>query len=48
VRVLRVVGLSHGLDNRPRAAEQIKFKPAQGNGRPIDFRTTVHIVFRLT
>ena len=50
VRVLRVVrGLGHGLDETAaRAAEQIKFKPAQGNGRPIDFRTTVHIVFRLT
>jgi len=50
VRVLRLVrGLGHGLDeSAARAAEQMKFKPAQGNGRPIDFRTTVHIVFRLT
>ena len=50
VRVVRVVrGLGHGLDeSAARAAEQMKFKPAQGNGRPIDFRTTVHIVFRLT
>jgi TonB family protein len=50
VRVLRVVrGLGHGLDElATRAAEQIKFKPAQASGRPVDFRTTVQIVFRLT
>jgi TonB family protein len=50
VRVLRVVrGLGHGLDEAAiRAAEHIRFKPAQGGGRPIDFQTTVHIVFRLT
>ncbi len=49
VRVLRVVrGLGHGLDEAAaRAAEQIRFKPAQDAGRPVDFRTTVHIVFRL-
>jgi len=50
VRVLRVVhGLGHGLDEAAvRAAEHMRFKPALGRGRPIDFRTTVHIVFRLT
>jgi protein TonB len=49
VRVLRIVrGLGHGLDEAAaRAAEQIRFKPAQDAGRPVDFRTTVHIVFRL-
>jgi TonB family protein len=49
VRVVRVVrGLTHGLDElAARAAEQMKFKPAQSNGRPIDVQTTVHIVFRL-
>ena len=50
VRVLRVVrGLGHGLDETAaRAAEAIRFKPAQAGGHPIDFRTTLHIVFRLT
>jgi TonB family protein len=50
VRVLRVVrGLGHGLDESAvHAAEHMRFKPAIGGGRPIDFRTTVHIVFRLT
>jgi TonB family protein len=49
VSVLQVVrGLGHGLDEAAaRAATQIKFKPAQAGGRPISFRTTVHIVFRL-
>lgn len=50
VRVLRVVrGLGHGLDEMAaRAAEQIKFKPATEDGRPVDFRANVQIVFRLT
>ena len=50
VHVLRVVGgLGHGLDESAiHAAEHMRFKPAIGGGRPIDFRTTVHIVFRLT
>ena len=49
VSVLQVVrGLGHGLDEAAtRAAAQIRFKPAQSSGRPIAFRTTVHIVFRL-
>lgn len=49
VRVLRVVrGLGHGLDEAAvHAAERIRFKPAHTRGRPVDFRTTVHIVFRL-
>ena len=50
VRVLRVVrGLGHGLDEMAiRAAEQIRFKPAQSDGRPVDFTAKVEIVFRLT
>jgi TonB family protein len=49
VRVVRVVsGLGHGLDeSATRAARGMRFKPAQSGGRPIDVRTTVHIVFRL-
>lgn len=49
IRVVRVVrGLGHGLDeSATRAALGIKFKPAQSGGHPIDFRTTIHIVFRL-
>jgi len=49
VRVLRLVtGLGHGLDEAAaRAAEAIRFKPALTSGRPVDFRSTVHIVFRL-
>lgn len=49
INVVRVVrGLGYGLDeNAIRAAQQIRYKPAQENGRAVDFRTTVHIVFRL-
>lgn len=49
VRVLDVVkGLGHGLDqNALRAAQQIKFKPAERNGQPVDSTATVHIVFEL-
>jgi TonB family protein len=49
VRVLDVVrGLGHGLDeNAIRAAQQIRFKPAQRNGQPVDSTATVHIVFQL-
>lgn len=50
VRVRRIVrGLGHGLDEMAiRAAEQIRFKPAQSGGQPIDFTANVQIVFRLT
>lgn len=50
VRVVRVArGLGHGLDDlAARAAEQIRFKPAQSGGHPVDFRASVQIVFRLT
>jgi TonB family protein len=49
VRVLDVVqGLGHGLDqNAVRAAQQIRFKPAQRDGQPVDSTATVHIVFQL-
>jgi TonB family protein len=49
VEVLHVVrGLGHGLDEAAaRAAQGMRFKPARSAGRPVDFRTTVHIVFRL-
>ncbi len=49
VRVLDVVrGLGHGLDESAlRAAQQIKFKPAQREGQPVDSTATVHIVFQL-
>jgi len=50
VRVLRVVrGLGHGLDEAAQqAALRIRFKPAQSDGQPVDFRATVHITFRLS
>jgi TonB family protein len=49
VRVLDVVrGLGHGLDeNAVRAVQQIKFRPAQRDGQPVDATATVHIVFQL-
>jgi TonB family protein len=49
LRVVRVVrGLGYGLDEAAvTAAQQMRFKPAQDAGRPVDFKTTVHIVFRL-
>ncbi len=49
VRVIRVVqGLGHGLDEQAvRAAQQIKFKPAQREGQPVDSNATLHIIFQL-
>jgi TonB family protein len=49
VRVLKVVrGLGHGLDeSAAAAAEEIRFKPASSEGRAVDSRATVQIVFRL-
>jgi TonB family protein len=49
VRVIDVIqGLGHGLDqNAIRAAQQIRFKPAQRDGQPVDSTATVHIVFQL-
>jgi len=49
VQVLQVVrGLGHGLDEAASvAAQKIRFKPAQRDGRPCDMTATVHIVFQL-
>ena len=49
VRVLQVVqGLGHGLDEAAEAAAQkIRFRPAQRDGRPCDMTATVHILFQL-
>ena len=49
IRILRIVrGLGHGLDEMATAAAyEIRFKPATSEGRAVDSRTTVQIVFRL-
>ncbi len=49
IRILRVIqSLGHGLDeNAVEAARQIRFRPAQSDGRAIDSAATVHITFRL-
>ncbi len=49
LRVQRVVrGLGHGLDESAlRAAQQIRFRPAQRDGSPYDSAALVHIVFEL-
>lgn len=49
VRVVGVTnGLGHGLDEAAvHAAEQIHFKPALQDGKPVDFPATVHIEFQL-
>jgi TonB family protein len=49
VQVIQVTsGLGHGLDEAAiRAAQQIRFKPALQDGKPVDFRATLHIEFRL-
>lgn len=49
VEVLRVItGLGHGLDEEAkRAAMQIRFKPAQKNGQPVDQISNVNITFQL-
>ena len=47
VQVLRLVrGLGHGLDESAvRAAEKIRFSPAQREGQAVDISAIVHIVF---
>lgn len=41
-------GLGYGLDeSAENAARQIKFRPAQKNGQPIDSAAVIHIVFEL-
>ena len=49
VHVLKVLqGLGYGLDEQAvRCAEQIRFKPAMHDGRPVDSAAVVHIVFEL-
>ncbi len=50
VKDIRIVrGLGYGLDEKAiEAAKQIRFEPARDvNGRPIDFRSTVHVDFNL-
>lgn len=49
LQVQRVVrGLGHGLDESAlRAAQQIRYRPAQRDGTPYDSTALVHIVFEL-
>ena len=49
VHVIRILqGLGHGLDEQAvRAAERIKFKPAQREGKAVDSNATLHIIFQL-
>lgn len=49
LQVVRVVeGLGYGLDEAAcRAAEGIRFKPAQRDGKPVDFPATLRVVFQL-
>jgi TonB family protein len=49
IRVLRVVqGLGSGLDeNAEVAAARIRFRPSTLDGRPVDTKGIVHIVFQL-
>ena len=49
IRVRRVVrGLGYGLDDAAvRAAERIRFKPAQRDGRSLDVTAMLHITFQL-
>ncbi len=49
VQVIRVTkGLGHGLDEAAiQAAQQIRFKPALQDGKPVDFPATVHIEFEI-
>jgi TonB family protein len=49
VRIERVVqGLGYGLDNTAQsAARQIRFRPAQQDGQPVDASAIVHITFAM-
>lgn len=49
IRVVRVVhGLGHGLDESAiKAAQQIKFTPAQKDGQAVDSSGVLHILFQL-
>jgi hypothetical protein len=40
--------LGHGLDEQAeRAAEKIRFKPAESNGQQVDSIAIVHVIFEL-
>ncbi len=49
LHILRVVkGLGHGMDQAAiQAAENIRFKPAQREGHPVNSQAMVHIIFQL-
>jgi TonB family protein len=49
LRVLKVEqGLGHGMDEAAiEAAERIRFKPAERDGRPVNSTALVHIIFQL-
>jgi TonB family protein len=49
IRVIGIIkSLGHGLDRAAeQAAHQIRFKPAQRDGKPADFPATLRIEFRL-
>ena len=49
VKIERIVqGLGYGLDESAEtAARQIRFRPAQRDGQPVDFPAIVHITFEL-
>jgi len=49
VKIERIVqGLGYGLDESAEtAARQIRFRPAQRDGQPVDFPAVVHITFEL-
>ena len=49
IQVLGVIqGLGYGLDARAvEAAQNIRFKPAEREGRPVDSRARVRITFQL-
>jgi TonB family protein len=49
LQILRVVrGLGHGLDEAAvRAAERIRFKPAQRDGQATDSTAVLHIIFQI-
>jgi TonB family protein len=43
-----IQGLGHGLDEEARrVAQQIRFRPATSNGRPVDVTTRIRITFQL-
>jgi TonB family protein len=49
LHISRVVhGLGHGLDEAAvRAAQKIRFKPAQRDGQPTDSTAVLHVIFQI-